>query len=340
MTKYRLPYLTCLLAFTISSYCYGQHQYIPVLKDSALWLTEKEDWHEGENPPPPHTFTYSAGWTDGKDTVLNGKYYDCYFGEEGGMPPSIGQYAAYFGEWIREDTISKKIWYIRTKSHTEKEELLYDFSLQAGDTITDTNSSYFSPDRLYPYKAWIDQVDSVHWADGSWRYRWWIKSEYGPIGNTAHTMQIEGMGYINNFLDDPFLEFHPLVGYTNRVVCYAEKGQWLYEQANHWNADCDTMLAHNITVGIKTINSNELGKALVYPNPVMNGEELHINSYAGAANEHCELSIFNVEGQKVFCKTVIPGELVLTSGIAPGLYFLILNNSKAQRIICEELMVY
>lgn len=328
-----------LFIFAASIRCCGQHQYIPILKDSALWLTEKENWHEGDNPLPPHTFTYTAGWTEGKDTFVNGKYYDCYIGEASLMPPVIGQATGYDGDWIREDTINKKIWFVRTKSHPEKEELLYDFSLQTGDTITDTNSSYFSPNRLYPYKAWVDQIDSVHWADGSWRYRWWIKSEYGPIWDPAHTIQIEGMGYINNFLDDPFLEFHPLVASTNRVVCYAEKGQWLYEQANHWNADCDSMLSHNIAMGVGAINPYELEKALVYPNPVISGEALHISSYAGATNERCQLSIFNAEGQKVFVKTVVPGEQIPTPNIVPGPYFLILNNSKAQRIISEGLMV-
>lgn len=300
-----------------------------------------EDWHEGENPPPPHSFSYELGQFDGIDTIVNGKTYICYYGEVSSyyLPLPYGQHAAISGDWIRQDTITKKIWLVRDKTHPDKEEQLYDFSLQAGDTITDTNSSYFNPDRLSPYKAWVDQVDSVFWTDGLWHYRWWIKSQYGPPFNPAHTIQIEGMGYINNFLDDPFLEFHPIVAYTNSVVCFKVKSQWLHEQPNHWNFDCDSMIKKNV-LDVPNIGGNDLEMPMLYPNPASNSDRLYLNRYAGNANHTYSISAYNISAKKVLSMQMKPGAAIDLSKcqLRQGLYFFVVGNG-VQRLCCEKVLI-
>ncbi|MBS1584031.1 MAG: T9SS type A sorting domain-containing protein [Bacteroidetes bacterium] len=330
-----------LLALVAANTCYAQHAYIPVPADSAFWLTQVEDWHEGENPPPPHSFYYMFGQFDGIDTIVNGKKYACYAGDvfNTDLPFPYAQHYALDGQLIRQDTIVKKIWYMRDKSHPNKEELLYDFSLQAGDTITDTNSSYFSPNELYPYKAWIDQLDSVYWTDGLWHYRWWIKSDFGPIADKAHTVQIEGMGYINNFLDNPFAEFYPLVGNTKLVICYKVKSQWLYEQPNHWNFDCDSMIKKN-ALDVPDISGNDLAMPMLYPNPVSNRDRLYLNQYAGNASNTYHISAYDISGSKVLSMDMKPGAAIDLSKyqLGQGLYFFVVENG-VQRVSCEKVLI-
>src|SRR5690606_18947705 len=171
--KHVVILLFCFFSKTIQA----QHRYIPIPEDSVLWIVVDENWHESDPSNPPHTFTYEVRWFEGKDTVVNNTRYTCLYG--GGnidMPPTYGNPASGF--WVRQDTASKKIWRVYDKgippNYVPFEHLIYDFSLQVGDTFNDPSHEYFGA-YLNPHKAWIDAIDSVYWADGTWRYRWFIK---------------------------------------------------------------------------------------------------------------------------------------------------------------------
>ncbi len=254
--------------------------------------------------------------------------------------PSIGQTPAISCQWVRNDTAAKKVLYMRTKVSPWKEEVLYDFSLQTGDTINDSNSSYFAPQKLYPYKAWVDQVDSVYWPDGLWRYRWWIKSLFGyPSPSLA--IMIEGFGYTTNFLDNPLDSFYAPIEYSERVVCFQLKKQWLYEIPNVWSTDCDTMITKDVN-GLKVEKINELNLPLLYPNPVKTNGLLMLNNYASNVNENCELKAYNLLGQQILNASIKPGGSLplATYHILPGNYFFTVNNSIQQVIFKGKILVY
>ena len=158
-----LLFLICL----IPGIAKGQHSFIPLPTDSLVSISLFINWHEGvPGNPPPTVDDYYVSLMHGKDTIVNGKTYSALFIEYGAtsMPiPPYGSVPAYFGEWIRQDTISKKVWYIRDKMFPGQEEIIYDFSLQVGDTITDPNYQYFTT-FIAPYKAWVSQIDSIYWS--------------------------------------------------------------------------------------------------------------------------------------------------------------------------------
>lgn len=338
-------YLLLVLSILLNNTIFAQHQYVPIPEDSSIWISVIEDWHEGSFPPEPHTFSYSVGRTEGVDTVYNGTRYFCYYGEytNGTMPPPPPkQYSAKVGQFVRQDTSTRKVWYLRTKFGNAPEELLYDFSLQKGDTIKDSSYYYFAPQRLYPAKAWIDDVDSIIWADGVWRYRYWIKSNYGPISNPAKAIMIEGMGYTTNFLKDPLLRYHPLINKTFELTCFGINDQWLYKENNPWNADCDTMILRNVApVSVATLYK-ELEEPLLYPNPVANNGRLHINKYASISDKPLIIEAFNITGQKVISKAVKSGTFIplsnynLTSG---QIYYFILRDEHANIIHKDKIII-
>jgi hypothetical protein len=330
-----------VLLLSSSTKTKAQHAYIPIQEDSVLWITVREDWHEGEPGPPPHTFDYLIAMLEGKDTLFNGKRYLRLLWKypSFGLPLPVGY--NYTGEWIRQDTVAKKVWYMRNKVFPYSEEVLYDFSLQVGDTITDTLNGYFSPNRLYPYKAWVDNIDSVYWTDGRWHNRWFINSDYGPawFSPPAQAVQIEGMGYTTDFLDDPLLRYHPLVATTLQVVCFRANGQWLYEQPNPWNADCDSMLVKNV-LGINDITA-DLEKPLLYPNPVNRNGALHLNNYLGNNKDRYRLSVYEADGKEILSIPASPGMIVDLSryNIHQGLHLVRLTDTKGQTVLQEKIIV-
>ncbi len=336
-------YLKFIVAFIFFfNKTYAQHNYIPIPVDSAVWITEEEVWNEGSWPPLPHNFLYTVGLMQGVDTIVNGKKYYSYVGEF--LPaqlPIISKFPAIDGHWIRQDTVNKKVYYLRTVSPPFNEELLYDFSLKKGDTINDLNSSYFSPQQLSPYKAWVDKVDSVYWADGTWRYRWSIKCKYGNGNQIAEAIQIEGMGYVTNFLDNPLSGYQTPVGYTWKILCFGVKGNWLYHINNKWNADCDTLSVKNVLpVKIEDISNANDSKPLLFPNPVNCNGSLKLNSYEYPDKE-LTITAFDIWGRQVLSGKMLSGISIDLKPytLTPGLYFFFIRSAANKDIYKQSIFL-
>ena len=82
----KISFILFILLFLSTNTLFAQHPYIPIPADSALWVTQIENWHEGEPGPPPPSFTYRIARFEGTDTVVNAKQYICYNGE---WPPPL-----------------------------------------------------------------------------------------------------------------------------------------------------------------------------------------------------------------------------------------------------------
>ena len=319
----------------------AQHPYIPIPEDSAFWISVEEYWHEDDPSwQGGHTFSYLVNYTDGQDTVVNGVRYFCYFLD---VPPLIhyGNTSVMQADWFRQDTIAKTVWEVWVKADfvtgNPKERLLYDFSLQKGDTLTDTTQWIFH--RWLPYKFWVDDVDSIYFPDGTWRYRWFIKSNFGPDWGrpAAEVVQIEGMGYTTDFRQDPLFFYEPVIGYTYQVTCFRHNDLWLYTTSNPWNADCDTLIDHNILddLGIHDPPVTELNLPLLYPNPAVTGGRLTLNSLAGPPGEKHTIIAYSITGKLVLKKTIMPGQTLMLPGLSPGLYFFMVENEK-QKAVCKQ----
>lgn len=315
----------------------AQHSYIPIPTDSSTWVTVVEDWHEGQ-PYQPHTFYYLTGHTRRIDTIILGKKYFVYIGDGIPFSPLPNPLYALHGAWMRNDTVAKKVYYIRNKSLPQIEELLYDFSLQEGDTVTDSNHSYFSPARLYPGKIWVSKKDSVLLGDGRWHYRWSFESNYGNPGNYANAVQIEGVGYLAGFFDDPLRRYHPIVSLTKELTCFRSNNIWLYKKPNPWNADCDTMITRNV-VGVKSFSERERESNLFYPNPLTPNRTVFFSDKMRSRYEEFTLEIFDVLGRLRLKKNVSPGIAISLEkyDFESGIYVFKVTNSKTNFIQIQKL---
>lgn len=331
------PIIAVLLLLTGSN-LRAQHPYIPIPEDSAFWISVEENWHEAEPGWQEHTFSYAIWYTDGKDTIVNGKRY---FGYTGEIPPiqHYGDWSMHEEDWFRQDTIAKKVWK-ESGQPGSYEYLQYDFSLQKGDTITDTNQRIFY--RWLPYKFWVANVDSIYFPNGTWHYRWFIKGNFGPDWGRppAEVVQIEGMGYTTDFQQDPLYFYEPLIGYTYQITCFRHKSLWLYTAPNPWNADCDSMMVHYLgDLGIHESAKNELNLPLLYPNPATSGGMLNLNRFAGKTWKLYTITAYNSLGRLVLKKQLKPGQSFTLPYISPGLYFFIIKNSKQKTIWKQKISI-
>jgi hypothetical protein len=191
------------------------------------------------------------------------------------------------------------------------------------------------------YKAWVDNIDSVYWTDGTWRYRWNIKEDLGTlIGNIANTYMIEGMGYINRFLDDPFLDYRIPHTLTTKICCFKTKNQWLYSQSNPWGADCDTMIVKDIVpVGINSIQ-NELAQALLYPNPLNSDRIIHFNYYGGERGKDYRLLAYDIYGKEILSQICQPGQdIQINNSLPHGFYLFKIIEQNGQPISQQTIII-
>lgn len=118
--------LTLMLFSIIANYTFSQYRPLPM--QNAEWI-----YWGGINllSCPTCTFVYYKYYTNG-DTIINTQTYAKIKKTEIPTINDVSIYPTYTGA-IRQDTLNKKIYIVLTDSTTER--ILYDFSLQVGDTV-------------------------------------------------------------------------------------------------------------------------------------------------------------------------------------------------------------
>lgn len=218
--------------------------------------------------------------------------------------------------YIRSDS-SKT--YFRTSSNcNEKEYLIYDYSLNIGDTTyvgfnlelgnqnqTDTNAfilsqidtvNYFGIDRQR-FKMNFDRCNTGVMMD----YMYWIKG----IGSEQH----------------PFYSLRCLCDFCENIfilLCFDSTTTQLY-QNNFYNT-CDT------TFSVGLVESTQVFDISVSPNPFNEVTKIKVNSF-----NTMKLKVFNTTGQMV---KMLSGEseLLLGDDLKSGIYFVEIQSDNLTRV--------
>lgn len=181
-----------------------------------------------------------------------------------GQPITIGSnqyievYSAAFGRYhilgaIREDTIQRKIYF----HNYTNEIVLYDFTLDVGDTI------YYSTNLFYQldYYKVVNSIDSVN-VSGQFRKRWHLTNSYFNFPDTW----IEGIGSVYRYgllyPNDPDIVMD---GSNPYFGCFSHDAITYIEESNcYGTCPCTDWL-----VEISEIDKNSEGVNL-FPNPTGN----------------------------------------------------------------------
>jgi len=204
--------------------------------------------------------------------------------------PAIGYKGA-----IREDTANRKIFFVPPSQNTEQ--LLYDFTMQVGDTVGGYIESQVivSPDV-------VQSIDSVL-VGSTYRKRWNTNSYYDVhfiegIGSTYGLIaQSPGSGPIAD-----------LPEYT--ITCFQQNGQTLYP---------DTLTNCDLITSVSSLEKNII-KIKVFPNP-SNGKFIIETENMG----NIEIEIYNVLAEKISTishfKQQVLNEIDLSNS-PKGIYFI------------------
>jgi len=272
-------------------------EYHPLIRQNTYW----------------DCYTWQSGWWcyssvnriffTGADTLLDGKTYQISYAypmypDPPGpwlCPPFVIDTIAVDHEhYVREDTVEQKV-YINTDIFLEPDAILYDFTLQPGDTL---KSGYHW---LMGIPLIVSSVDSVMIATGEYRKRINFNETKGE------NYYIESIGGSQG-LFTPLLTHEQGGGF----LCVKENN------INLWGDECEYWFVN--------IQDQEIEQTSISPNPA----STHITietPYQG------QISIFNLHGQELICRQITESKTVIDISTLPsGVYLVKVTGERAVQV--------
>lgn len=291
----------CLFSLCNSAKVYGQ-DYVPFIDVSKQWNVMVTWYAYGGSPSTKTTIEF---WISENDTIFNDTIYKMVIANN---PNSTGFFPNGAVGFIREDTLERKVYFrdhIATAPFfTIKDRLLYDFSIESGDTV-EVFGMYTCPEFYNSYK--VISTSSVSLLNGSERKVW----NLGPIGeyDQNNDQWIEGIGSLNGM---PFPGCYQLetISFSLDLLCYFEGETKLYALKED---TCEVYWT-------SSVSELALNRIHCYPNP--SRDELNISLPNNFQDCHT-ISIFDLSGRLLLQEVNCGNEFkVDVSKLQPGLYFL------------------
>jgi len=265
--------------------------YIPLAIDSAQWVIAQDDVET------PYYIDNLFGYRINGDTVINGykykKVYSRSFTSLNGdyFPPYIVHEGSLFGV-VRDSVAQEKVYAIRfdnwaTSCPTNEEYLMYDFSLNIGDSI----------EGLCQIMGQNDSVTQVYqqYFAGEIRRHWQM--------SVPCVQNIEGVGSTQGLFETPFCG---LSGWDSFLYLYCQGS--------------DEQCLSGFLANVDDI-SEQQNVISVYPNPVKN-----IINIKKKSSDILSYIIYNIFGKVVLKGNIKSSDYQIDiSELSQGLYFLSIN---------------
>lgn len=275
--------------------------YIPMLNDSLYW-----DVAYAVNDPSPCAIFGVSGpvrYALGNDTIFNSTVYKQVIGfafepfSPSGCPPFVVDTVSQpYDYYLREDTVSKKVYSFNPLSQVES--LLFDFSLQLHDSIF--LPSFLTPNTYF----YVDTLYTIVTSDGISRK--FYECFQHPNQGTTGGYYIEGLGGAMG----PFMR--PYYGF--------EEGYWVLciSDLNESTIYGSTGICFNFNTGIIDPESSK-ETVSVYPVPA--NEYIFLNT----TSAYSSYRIYNILGEIVNTSKLTTDSKIDISNFEPGIYYIIFN---------------
>ena len=290
---YKLVLGVFITLFAFNAYS-QDYEYIPIVKPGLqLWT-----WDYAYYGYEDESYAFRRYALTEEDTIIdNITYKKIYEFTDLDFDPNAAEY--YGG--MRENS-QKQVYY--RAHYTDREILLYDFSLSIGDTFRTSTPSVADTVTF--------EVTSIDTIEYNGIYRKVFTVELGPneymSGVVEHTIWIEGVG---NYEGITMFPRYLAVDNWYITRCYIHNDELLYSNYRHGGSDCITPL---MRIEDFFCNSNYI---TLYPNPTTS--EISISSESLINS----IEIYNSLGQKVYAETINSKEKTINiSSLPSGVYIL------------------
>jgi len=253
-------------------------------------LKEKNSWYQRFSSHLGHTYYW---YYSEKDTLIDGNVYKQIWSSN---DTSIVAF-------LREDVESKKVW--RRYPGDTSDIMLYDFTLQIGDTFTCNYS--------YTWSFIVTSVSSVYMYCG-YRNQITLTKSNDPL---IKVYWIEGVGspgdpiHISDFGGCP----------ARKLICSYQNSDQIYY---YFGA---TPCPVNPYLGIYDIDMNPVE---IFPNPSSGQVNINISNIT---QKHITLNVFDIEGNLIYNQDINRNSTILdVSDYTKGVYILKIGN-------CEKVSV-
>ncbi|PSK92453.1 T9SS type A sorting domain-containing protein [Taibaiella chishuiensis] len=298
--------LLCFLPAVFLVAALQAQTYIPFPTSNTIW---REQFCR--TATDPYT-THNYGLTNSDTLINNLTYHKLYLSAD-----TIFQVAEWIGS-IREDSF-KRVYYRpagQVTGGSESDKLLYDFSLQLGDTLP-ANAHNGLNNWMVTMR--VTQVDSIN-INGTYHRRitfdWPRTSWVEGVGNNIRGLLYYSGTWPNN-------------GQWNDLICLGREGSWVLHNTNSTAPPFAPLPACNQDlVGIRS-HELPLGAITFHPLPLVTTSSVYLT---GEGRLHT-MEIYDITGRKIkTCTAAANGRVILyRDDYKPGIYLYRLYNDKGQR---------
>ena len=306
-----------VLLFVFSNVSSNAQQYNPMLTNTNKWLVI--GWFE--------SCRTDSLWISG-DTIFNNKVYKKLMGNALSAWPTYPK----LNSLLREDTTARKVFALRVGSSDidTTERILYDFSLQVGDSILLYNNHIFSSyhplpdtfgwyvvDSITQYNALIGQRNLFHLS----------RKYYSgfPISAFNYTTWIESVGEVDvKAIGNYTLNYYQGSIGGSTVSCFYQDGVKVVSNYVHGIDTCYC----NSTIGLKEVGY--LSHVEIYPNPF--DDVINIDFSQHYDYDQATIEVFKSVGSSVYSQRVTNNMRLLLSNLSSGVYFLRVKNKEGVTI--------
>ena len=285
--------LFAIIIFSMVSLAAISQQYHPVIEMNKYWdQSDQDGWSPCSLNPRRYTFVQ-------KDSTINGHIYQScksfhLIGTpvQGSMtcPPFVVDTNNPWNYWLREDTITRKV-YIYDYDSSPTDQLLYDFRLEVGDTLKSDYDCWGCQGE--PLILSAKEIVTLH--NGETR----MKYVFDPFH--LFPSYIEGIGGCLGFV----LPVYMFENEARMLYCVKKDGEDI------WGSVCNTVF-----VGIK--NEPETSFS-VFPNPADDIINVNLNNISQAPSYSFE--VFDLKGTNILSTNLKSStNTVSLTKLSPGFY--------------------
>lgn len=271
-----------LFLFFLATISAKADTYTPLVDNNTVWLVR-----QGVIDTFPNFWYYGF---NGEDTVINTVTYRKLF-----QSPDTNFSSAEYFMAIREDIATEQV-FVYTNG---AERILYDFSLNVGDTLGNTIDGYGAVNNL---ECIVHSIDSIL-IGGVYRKH----IHFRPFGDTSlwvHGSWVEGIGNLTAGGLLGSATMIPLCDCGEHLICHKNSGSWQYHNPAYISVDCDAPVS---VVSVNALSKDGM-KATLYPNPVNRVSYL---KFVGD-NAVTRVDVYDITGRIVKSDKPVNGQIMIS----------------------------